>query len=295
MVSEALKNKLKILDPYLKTKGLIELSINKPGEIWIETIEGWCVKKNKKLTLNALETLSRILATESGQTLSLEVPMLSTYLPIYGYRLQVVSGSNIDGGFCLSIRAASVVNTKLSDYFDPTQIKKIKNMVANKKNILISGGTLSGKTTLLNTIIKEVDYSERIITIEDTKELIIKQPNHIRLIKSKTGSDIAAVSYEDLINASLRLRPDRILLGEIDIENTVRFLRILNTGHSGSFATVHANSPDDAIDALMINTKLAGFHGNDETMKQYATKYLDAIVHVKRINRKSFKAVIKEI
>ena len=295
MVSEALKNKLKILDPYLKIKGLIELSINKPGEIWIETINGWQVKKDKKLTLTALDTLSRILATESGQIFSQEVPLLSLHLPFYNYRLQVVSGSSVDSGFCLSIRAAAVIDTKLSDYFDKAQIKLIKQMVQDRKNILVSGGTSSGKTTLLNTIIKEIDNHERIITIEDTKELIIRQPNHIRLIKSKTGSDIAKITYENLINASLRLRPDRILLGEIDIENTARFLRILNTGHAGSFATIHANSPTDAIDALIMNAKLAGFKSEDATVRQYATNYLDMIIQIKRIDRRTFKTIIKSI
>lgn len=296
MISEALKNKLKILDPYLKTKGLIELSINEPYKVWLETAaKGWTLKKDKKLSLSALETLSRLLATESGQTFSLEVPLLSLHLPSYGFRMQVVGGASVDSGFCLSIRAAAVANAQLSDYFSKDDVNLIKELVESKKNILISGGTSSGKTTLLNTIIKEISEDVRIITIEDVKELIINQPNNIRLIKSKTNSDIGKVSYEDLINASLRLRPDRLLLGEIDIENTTRFLKILNTGHAGTLSTIHANSSQGAIDALIMNTKLTGFNSDDETIRKFVTHYLDYVIQVKRVNRKSFNTTITKI
>ena len=307
--SAILYKKLAILEPYLKKRGLIELSINKPGEVWLETLSGWQVIKDSNLSLAALMSLAKLLATESGQDFDEKTPLLSLNLPEYDYRTQIAANYVVDSGFCLSIRASHIQNVQIEQYgfynnIEKTNkklnkinnnIKQLKDLVANKSNILISGGTSSGKTTFLNALIKKIDKKERIITIEDTKELIVCQKNNVRLIKSKTGTDAAKISYEDLINTSLRLRPDRILLGEIDIENTTRFLRILNTGHSGSLATIHANSPADAIDALVMNAKLSGFQGNDDTIKKYAINYLDAIIQIKKTANKKFTINIQEV
>ncbi len=307
--SAILHKKLAILEPYLKKRGLIELSINRPGEVWLETASGWQVINDSNLTLSALMSLAKLLATESGQDFDEITPLLSLNLPKYDYRTQVVASYAADSAFCLSIRVSYTQDVKIEQYgfynnLEKTskKLKKINNsteqllnLISNKSNILISGGTSSGKTTLLNALIKKIDKKERIITIEDTKELIVCQKNNVRLIKSKTGTDVAKISYEDLINASLRLRPDRILLGEIDIENTTRFLRILNTGHSGSLATIHANSPIDAIDALVMNAKLSGFKGNDDTIRKYAINYLDAIIQIKKTADRKFIINIQEV
>lgn len=295
-MSALLNKNLEVLKPYLNKKDIVEITINKPGEIWIETINnGWIKKNDKNLNLSKLTNLAKILATESGQDFNDETPILSLSLPYYGYRLQVVSGAAVDSGFCLSIRVSAALEIELSSWFSKNEIKKIKYLVKNRKTILVSGGTGSGKTTLLNALLREIDYHDRIITLEDSKELVVHQPNHVRLLKSKTGTDIAKLSYKDFINAIMRLRPDRILLGEIDIENTYNFLRLINTGHSGSFATIHANSFDGAVAALMMNCELSGLQGNNETIKKYALEHIDVIIQVERVNRQKFTAEIKEL
>lgn len=299
MISALLEKNFEILKPYLNKNGLVEVSINRPGEVWLETEnEGWIFKKDKKLTLTKLTNLARNLATESGQDFDDETPMLSLSLPKWGYRLQVISGSAVDSGFALSIRVGAAKEFPLTSWFGQEEIKQIKTLINNRKTILVSGGTSSGKTTLLNSLLREIDHQDRIITLEDSKELIVKQPNHVRLLKSKTGTDIANLNYKDFINAIMRFRPDRILLGEIDIENTPNFLRLVNTGHDGSFATIHANSIDGAISALVMNCTLVGWQGNDEKIKQYALAHIDAIIQVKRIinnGKRTFFAEIKEI
>ena len=295
-MSVLLETQLKFLKPYLTKKGIVEISINKPGEVWLETENGWLSpKKDKNLTLNRLKGLSELLATIQGQDFDDETPILTTTIPGYGYRIQVVSGVAVDSGFALSIRVAAAAEVPLSSWFNSDEIKRIKQLVAAHKTILVSGGTGSGKTTLLNALLREIDCRDRIITLEDSKELIVKQPNHIRLLKSKTGTDIAKLDYKDFINAMMRLRPDRILLGEIDIENTPNFLRLINTGHQGSFATVHANSIEGAISALVMNCKLSGMQGDEAVVREYALQHIDCIIQVTRISRQAFSAEIKEL
>ena len=299
-ISALLEKTLEILKPYLKKKDIVEISINEPGVVWMEQINGyWIMKKDKKLTLNNLLNLTKILATEAGQEFSDEVPMLSLSLPAYGHRLQVISGASVDSGFALSIRLGTAKELSLSSWFNYEQIKTLKQYIKDRKTILVSGGTGSGKTTLLNSLLREIDHKDRIITLEDSKELIVKQPNVVRLLKSKTGTDTAKLSYKNFINVIMRFRPDRILLGEIDIENTPNFLRLINTGHDGSFATIHANSINAAISALVMNCALSGqVSGTDEQIKQYATEHIDVIIQATRTITKGsriFSASFKEI
>ena len=295
-MSALLDNHLAILKPYLSRKDIVEVSINKPGEVWLETEhKGWQCRKDSKLTLSRLLHLAKVLATEAGQEFSDEVPMLSLSLPKYGYRLQVVSGSAVDSKFSLSIRVSAALDIPLSSWFSAEEEAYIKTLIAKRSTMLISGGTGSGKTTLLNALLREIDAKDRIITLEDSRELIVRQPNHVRLIKSKTGTDVASLSYKDFINAIVRLRPDRILLGEIDVENTANFLRLINTGHDGSFATIHANSTEAAIDALVQNCELGGFKGSAESIRRYALQHINYIIQVRRTAKRTFSAEIRKI
>jgi type IV secretion system protein VirB11 len=280
-LSALLSKNLEILAPYLKKKNIVEISINKPQEVWIETTnKGWSCIKDKNLTHARLMSLTKILATESHQDFDEETPILSLSLPKYNYRLQVISGAAVDSGFALSIRVTTEVEIPLSSWFDKTTIKALKSHIKDRKTILVSGGTGSGKTTLLNSLLREIDNNDRIVTLEDSKELIIKQPNHIRLLKSKTGTDVAKLTYKDFINVIMRLRPDRILLGEIDVENTANFLRLINTGHDGSFATIHANTIKGAISAIVLNCQLAGFQGTEDAVAKYALSHIDLIISI---------------
>lgn len=305
--SALLSRHLKPLEPFLKKPGVVEISINGPGGVWMETSKGWQYKEEKELTLANLKFLAEALATISGQSFSDEVPLLATHLPFYGFRLQALGGALVDSGFAASIRCGAAKTFPLEGYFDHPPAEDIQqedeseNIVLNgagelyqaiktNKNILVSGGTGTGKTTFINSVIKHIDIDTRIITIEDTKELNLPHKNCVRILKSKTGTDTAKITYKDIINACMRMRPDRLILGEIDIENTVPFLRLLNTGHSGCLSSVHAESPEQAIDALVLNAELAGLQGN---IRQYAMQSLDLIVHLKRDSKRNFTAEFK--
>ncbi len=289
---------LSLFEKYFKQKGLIEICINKPGEIWLENFKGWQHKKDSNLHLQALLDIGQTLATYRGQKFSDETPLLSTSLPEpYNYRIQVLGKAIAEHNIAISIRVAQAVLFPLASYdkqIDPQKIKstqktkpfnkkseELKNAVENQQTLLIVGATGSGKTTFLNSLIHHINRKKRIIIIEDTKELIVPHENCVRIIKSKTTTDIAKITYKDIINACMRLRPDILLLGELDIENTVPFLRILNTGHRGSMSTLHANSPKDAMEAMILNAKLSGMQG-DEAIRQYIKNAFDKIVFIER-------------
>ncbi|OCL81910.1 MULTISPECIES: ATPase, T2SS/T4P/T4SS family [Arcobacteraceae] len=286
---------LEPLQEYLNKKGLVELIINKPGEIILEFRDGFKYIQDKSLTIEYLEGFAQQLATSVNQKFGEYHPILSCTLPIYHYRTHIVGKSAVDSGFCMAIRVASADKYPLSTYFNEEEIKIFENAIATKKNILIAGGTSSGKTTFLNSVLPLINDEERILTIEDAKELSLTQPNTVRLLKSKMGTDVAKTTYADLINSAVRLRPDRIILGELDIENTFPFLRVLNTGHGGSMATLHADSVDKSIEALIMNIILAGAGGNETMLEKYITSSIDIVVHLKRIDRRTYKATLKEL
>ncbi|WP_153307648.1 P-type DNA transfer ATPase VirB11 [Desulfospira joergensenii] len=315
-MSALLKQHIKILEKYFKQKDVVELCINKPGEIWLETLDGWQVKNDSKLTFSALNNMAKVLATVRGQKFDEITPFLATSLPEYGYRIQVVGAGLAESGINIAIRIAQAQRFELESYMSSSDdefkaytpktekeaaktaketmskvdLAELKTAIRMGKTILVVGGTSSGKTTLLNSIIRYIPEDNRVIVIEDTKELVVDQPNQCRWLKSKTGSDIAQISYEDIINAATRMRPDRILMGELDTKNTFPFLRILNTGHGGSLATVHANGISQSIDALVTNIQMSGNQARPEVIADYAKKAIDIVVYIERKNRRSFQA-----
>lgn len=298
-ISAMLANSLKPFEKYFKgkdSKGVKEISINKPGEIWIETYDGWTRKKDPAFTLDSLNTFAKHLATEQGQKFSESVPFLATSIPPYGFRIMAVGGSAADSGFLCSIRVAQAQRFDVQNYFQGRKLASHQDekftfkgtkkdaatlikAIEESKTILVSGGTGSGKTTLLNSLIRYIPDWQRIGIIEDTKELVVDQPNSFRLLKSKTDSGVGSVTYKNLLDAAMRLRPDRIALGELDTTNTSLFLRLANTGHGGSFCTVHADDPGRALDAIVSNVMMTS-QANEKYVYQAAKDAIDIIVQI---------------
>jgi type IV secretion system protein VirB11 len=290
-----IKQALAPLEPYFKTKGLVEICINRPEEIWLEGQDGWTSKKDKSLTLEWFDNFSSIIATSAGQKYDEFTPVLSTHIPHYGYRLQVTGGDLVESKMSLSIRVGTSSLFPINSYMDEEQANRLIESVLSSKTILVAGGTSSGKTTFLNSLINIIPQDHRLIAIEDTKELIVPHRNFTRMLKSKSGTDLAGVTYKDIINCCVRMRPDNLLMGELDIDNTMPFLRIINTGHGGSLATVHADSTSGAIDAIVLNARLSGALGTDEDIRRYALKSIDIIVHLKRLTRAKYIATVEYI
>jgi type IV secretion system protein VirB11 len=182
-------------------------------------------------------------------------------------------------------QAAESTQAKLAEFRRKGDIAQLlRTAVKERANIFISGGTSSGKTTFLNALLKEVHPDERLIIIEDTPELKVSQENIVGMIASRSALGEAVVSMEDLLNASLRMRPDRIILGELRGPEAFTFLRAVNTGHPGSMTTIHADSPERAIEQLVLLVLESGTHLDRASIAHYVRSSIDVYVQLGRVD-----------
>lgn len=305
----ALDTYLNPLKTYFAEDGVNEISINRPKEVWIEKRGEMMRYDVPQLDLEHLKALARLIAQSTEQTISEERPLLSATLP-EGYRIQVVFPPACEPGIvAMSIRKQTVLNFDLDGYeamgafketvtrhtaaaedkelralLDAGQVKEfIKKAVIYRKNLIISGGTSTGKTTFFNACLKVVSENERIITCEDAREIMIPHlPNRLHLVASKGGQGRAKVDMQDLIEACLRLRPDRIMLGELRGREAFSYMRAVNTGHPGSISTLHADTPALAIEQLILMIMQAGLNISREQIKEYVENVIHVIIQLKR-------------
>lgn len=151
---------------------------------------------------------------------------------------------------------------------------------------MVAGGTSSGKTTFLNALLAEIPEHERLVLIEDTQELELKHENAVGLIAARGELSEAQISAEDLLIAALRLRPDRIILGELRGPEAFTFLRAINTGHPGSMTTIHADTPTRAIEQLVLLVLQAGTRLSRDDVRHYVRESVDVFVQLSRTNGK---------
>jgi len=183
------------------------------------------------------------------------------------------------------VKGVSEADRRLKELLDRGGIEEfLRGAVRARKTMLVSGGTSTGKTSLMNALLREIGAEERIITVEDASELRLSQPNHLSLSAVKGEMGEARINMTDLLEAALRMRPDRIILGEIRGVEAAAWLRAINTGHPGSITTVHADSPEGALEQLSLMTMQAGLPlSRDETIR-YINSIVDTIIHVSRID-----------
>ena len=289
--------------------GVNEIMVNKPQEVWIEKRGEMRLEVIPELDFEHLLGLGRLVAQSTDQMISEEKPLLSATLP-NGYRIQVIFPPACEPGcVAMSIRKGSGLQLTLEDYdkmgaFNSTATKElddpnniiladfIKNnkireflekAILCKKNIIISGGTSTGKTTFTNAALLSIPHEERIITVEDAREIQLPQhPNKVNLLSSKGGQGRAKVTTQDLIEACLRLRPDRIIVGELRGAEAFSFLRAINTGHPGSISTLHADAPAMALEQLKLMVMQAGLGMPPEEIKNYILAVIDIVIQLKR-------------
>jgi type IV secretion system protein VirB11 len=256
--------------------------------------------------------LGRLVAQATEQRLSEEEPLLSATLPS-GYRIQIVFPPACEQGcVVMSIRKPSSLKWTLDDYekmgmFDSTSVGEVEDKndailtkllqlgrvkefltraVLYKKNIIISGGTSTGKTTFTNAMIRAIPHEERLITVEDAREIDLNaHPNRVHLLASKGAQGRAKVTTQDLIEACLRLRPERIIVGELRGSEAFSFLRAINTGHPGSISTLHADTPRMALEQLKMMVMQAGLGMTPTEITSYIKNVIDIVVQLKRGNK----------
>lgn len=269
---------LKPLQRWLDDKAVSEILINRPQEVFIETRNLLEKHVVKAYHANRLNTLFQLIANENKQLLSPRQPLLSGNL-LDGSRVQLVVPP-ASTYHALSIRRKvapklSLADLKTQDFYQTAkgfdvnanlldtlsdnektllQLYQaqcwdafIQKAILFKKNIVISGGTSSGKTTFLNACLRYIPMQERIITLEDTREIDILHPNQVNLVATKGNQGLAQISMQDLVQCCLRLRPDRMIVGEIRGKEVLDFVSACSTGHEGSLTTIHANNPKIAL------------------------------------------------
>ena len=305
----ALDSFLLPLKQILDKEGVTEISINRPNEVWVEVAGDMYRQDLPGFDVEHLKSLARLVAQSTEQRVSEEEPLLSATLP-NGFRIQVVFPPACEAGcVVISIRKPSVLKWTLNDYeklgmFNTTLIKEVEDenqhillkllklnrikefihhAVISKKNIIISGGTSTGKTTFSNAVLRSIPSHERLITVEDAREIdLTNHQNRVHLLASKGSQGRAKVNTQDLIEACLRLRPERIIVGELRGAEAFSFLRAINTGHPGSISTLHADTPKMAIEQLKMMVMQAGLGLAPSEIVSYIHNVIDIIVQLKR-------------
>jgi type IV secretion system protein VirB11 len=283
---------------WLDREDVTEIIVNRPGEAWIEAAGEPEMSKVAipQLDDRHIQRLAEQVARVSHQGVNRGSPLLGATLPD-GARVQFVAPSATRDHWAMAIRRHRLVDLPLDAYdqgaldplpttaaFDPRHepIAFLRQAVRDRRTILVSGGTSTGKTTFLNALLAEVPAHERVILVEDTPEIRLRSANGLGLVAVKGEMGEARVTTEDLLQAALRLRPDRIVLGEIRGREAVSFLRAINTGHPGSFTTIHANSPAGALEQLALMVMQSGLGlGRTDTLA-YARSMIDVIVQLDR-------------
>jgi len=280
--TSALDLTLRALRPLL-SEDVTELCINSPREAFIETASGWHRERLPCADFAWCHRLAKLIAHATRQRIDETSPLLSAWLPS-GERVQIVlPPATTAGCVVITIRRPSETVWSLEELsargiFDRTQRAStdidatesemldllsreryedfVRKAVIARKNIIVSGPTGAGKTTYTKALVREIPKDERLIAIEDARELVLDtHPNHVRLFYSKGDQGLAKVKPKELLEACLRLRPDRILLAELRGGEAYEYLRNVNSGHPGSITSVHAASAELAFEQLMLLVK----------------------------------------
>lgn len=275
-----------------------EIIVNRPGEVWIEDAAHPGMQKMRRPEIDdkLVQRLAEQVARVSHQGINREHPLLGATLPD-GARVQFCGPPASRKHWAMAIRRHRRLDLPL-DAYDTGPLKPsrgaplpdpnlqpvafLREAIRQRKTILISGGTSTGKTTFLNAMLGEIPAHERVVLVEDTPELRLPGENGVGLVAVKGELGEAKVTANELLQAALRLRPDRIVLGELRGAESVSFLRAINTGHPGSFSTIHANSLRGALEQLSLMVMQTGIGLTRSDTIAYAASVIDVLVQLGR-------------
>jgi len=305
---------LTLFEPWILDKDVSEILVNRPGQVYIEKAGEMRCHEVSRLTPRVLIQLSRLIANENAQVLNDQHPLLSASLQD-GSRVQIVMPP-VAKFLTLSIRRKVVKHFTLDDYQqthfytnarsfqfsnDDASVLSdddrallalyqqqqwdvfIRKAIEFKKTVVISGGTSSGKTTFLNACLMQIPQCERLIILEDTREIDVPHDNQVNLLAAKGEQGLAKVLMQDLVQCSLRLRPDRIIMGEIRGKEILDFISACSTGHEGSLTTIHANNPQIALMRMTQLYKLNNVPSMTDTdIQRELNAVIDVIVQINK-------------
>ena len=290
---------LRPLEPLILDDSVSEIMVNGAGHVFIERAGVLDEVPDIHLTEQSLMVAVKNIARRLGSDISEEKPILDSRLPD-GSRVAAVIPPCSLGGVTLTIRKFTARRFNIEDLIragtlDENVAKQLEGYVRTRKNILISGGTGTGKTTLLNILGKFIGDDERILLIEDTAEIKLCQPKLVRSEARQAQNALPAVTIRDLLKASLRHRPDRIILGEIRGGEAFDLLQLLNTGHSGTLSTIHANSAKQGLSRFISCVLQSGIELPYRAIKTNIGDSLNIVVQIERRPGRRFISEVLEI
>ena len=300
------------ITPFLNDPRVTEICVNRPGEVFLETVSGWERLDVPGLTFERARQFCTTVVNESktGQRITSVDPVVSLTFPT-GQRAQFVMPPAVPADHVsITIRLPSRYTKTLNQYQDDGFFARIleedgsisemdeellalrrerdyhgffSKAVSYKKNIVVSGATGSGKTTFMKSLVTHIPDDERLITIEDARELFIEQPNRVHLIYSRGGQGTANVTAKGCMEACLRMKPDRIILAEIRGDESFYYIRNCASGHPGSITSCHAGSTSQTWDqmALMVKASPEGAGLEFGEIKRLLMLTIDVVVHIK--------------
>jgi len=276
------------IEPFMHDPTVTDILVNTYRQVYVERYgKLYLTSARFRDDIHLKKIIDRIVSAV-GRRIDESSPMVDARLADGSRVNAIVPPLAIDGP-SLSIRRFAVDPLELEDLVTLRTVTEeigelIKGIVASRLNVLISGGTGTGKTTLLNVFSRFIPANERIITIEDSAELQLKQEHVVRLETRPANIEgKGEITQRDLVRNSLRMRPDRIIVGEVRSGEVLDMLQAMNTGHDGSLTTIHANSPRDALLRLETLVAMSGLNIPNDAVRRYVASAIDVIVHLQRL------------
>ncbi len=276
------------IDPYLADPEVTEVMVNGPHSVWVERSGRITKTETRFVDANHLERIIEKIVGQVGRRIDESTPMVDARLPD-GSRVNAIIHPLAIGGPYVTIRKFAVDPFTVDDLVANDSMSEqvaglLKRCVEGRLNVIVSGATGSGKTTLLNVLSNFIPANERIITVEDAAEVQLNQ-THVLTLETRPPNleGKGQVTIRDLVRNTLRMRPDRIIVGEVRGGEALDMLQAMNTGHDGSLTTVHSNSPRDTLARIETMVLMAGMDLPVRAIREQVASALDLVVHIHRL------------
>lgn len=289
---------LKPIEHLLMNDSISEIMVNPDGSVWIEEKGQIQRLSSVEFEDGTLQTGLEVIANRFGKKLDADSPLLNLRLPD-GSRMAAMIPPVVNPRPLVTIRkftsrGLTLVDLVRGKMLTDHQAETLTKAVHDGQNMLIAGGTGSGKSTLLGVLADAIPEHERILLIEDTAELHIRKP-HVVSAESQTDTHRSQITFDDLLKAVLRHRPDRIIVGEVRGPEARTLLDAMNTGHRGTLATIHANGPEEALHRLATLAMRAGAAPDVVIVRDEVGRCLDLVVHIERHEGQRRVSQIREL
>ncbi len=277
------------LDPLLRDADVSDILVNGPYQVYVEKAGRLRLTDVKFRDNDHLMQIIDRIVSAVGRRVDESSPMVDARLPD-GSRVNAIVPPLALNGPCMSIRRFGRESYHMEDLIafqslPPEMARYLKGIVHSRLNLIISGGTGAGKTTLLNCLTSFIPEYERIVTMEDSAELQLQQPHVVRLeTRPPNLEGRGEITQRDLVRNALRMRPDRIIVGEVRAGEALDMLQAMNTGHNGSITTVHANSPRDCLQRVEVMVMMAGMEIPARTVRQQVAAAINLIIQASRLS-----------